>query len=165
MDTLTEKYSTMPSFLDPKTYGNEPADEGGAGTGDANGAGSTQDTGEAGAGNANASASGSEAGTSSANASASGSEAGTGNANASDNTPGAGNTTGSSSEQGAGDANVTAPDDTKNHNRHGHDNDTQAHKQLPKTGDALPLYANSAAVLVAIAVLTRTNRRRKQNRS
>ena len=66
MDTLTEKYSTMPSFLDPKTYGNEPA---------------------------------------------------------------------------------------------------QAHKQLPKTGDALPLYANSAAVLVAIAVLTRTNRRRKQNRS
>ena len=163
MDTLTEKYSTMPSFLDPKTYGNEPADEGGAGTGDANGAGSTQDTGEAGAGNANASASGSEAGTSSANAS--GSEAGTGNANASDNTPGAGDTTGSSSEQGAGDANVTAPDDTKNHNRHSHDNDTQAHKQLPKTGDALPLYANSAAVLVAIAVLTRTNRRRKQNRS
>ena len=66
MDTLTEKYSTMPSFLDPKTYGNEPA---------------------------------------------------------------------------------------------------QAHKQLPKTGDALPLYANSAAVLVAIAVLTHTNRRRKQNRS
>lgn len=64
-----------------------------------------------------------------------------------------------------GDANVTAPDDTKNHNRHSHDNDTQAHKQLPKTGDALPLYANSAAVLVAIAVLTRTNRRRKQNRS
>ena len=64
-----------------------------------------------------------------------------------------------------GDANVTAPEDTKNHNRHGHDNDTQAHKQLPKTGDALPLYANSAAVLVAIAVLTRTNRRRKQNRS
>lgn len=42
---------------------------------------------------------------------------------------------------------------------------TIPNKQLPKTGDALPLYANSAAVLVAIAVLTRTNRRRKQNRS
>ncbi len=161
---LSDAYKEPHGFLDPATYGNTPDGDsaggaGGAGEGaNAGDAGNTQAHDE----NANEQNEGEHANPD-ANHDA--------NTNvhqphhaAHDNTNAEANANAGADANGAADAlgenRAQAPDGSKA------DKDTNSNNaHLPKTGDALPLYANSAAVLVAIAVLTRTNRRRKQNRS
>lgn len=164
---LSDAYKEPHGFLDPATYGNTPSDDsaggaGGAGEGaNAGDAGNTQAHDE----NANEQNEGEHA-----NHDANHDTDHNADTNvhqpqhaAHDNTNTEANANADADANGAADAlgenAAQAPDGSKA------DKDTNSNNaHLPKTGDALPLYANSAAVLVAIAVLTRTNRRRKQNR-
>ena len=164
---LSDAYKEPHGFLDPATYGNTPDGDsaggaGGAGEGaNAGDAGNTQAHDE----NANEQNEGEHANPD-ANPDAN-HDADTNvhqpHHAAHDNTNAEANANAGADANGAADAlgenRAQAPDGSKA------DKDTNSNNaHLPKTGDALPLYANSAAVLVAIAVLTRTNRRRKQNR-
>ena len=160
---LSDAYKEPHGFLDPATYGNTPDGDsaggaGGAGEGaNAGDAGNTQAHDE----NANEQNEGEHANPD-ANHDADTNVHQPHHA-AHDNTNAEANANAGADANGAADAlgenRAQAPDGSKA------DKDTNSNNaHLPKTGDALPLYANSAAVLVAIAVLTRTNRRRKQNR-
>ncbi len=161
---LSDAYNEPHAFLDPQTYGNTPSGGGagaaGAGAGVAPGA----NAGDAGAHDANKPNEGAHA-NHNANHDTNTTDttvhqpqhAAHNNANADANANAAANANVAADALGTGTA--QAPDGSKA----GKDA-TMNKARLPKTSDALPLYANSAAVLVAIAVLTRTNRRRKKNR-
>ena len=161
---LSDAYNEPHAFLDPQTYGNTPSGGGagaaGAGAGVAPGA----NAGDAGAHDANKQNEGAHAnhdGNHDTNATDTTvhqpQHAAHNNANADANANAAANANVAADALGTGAA--QAPDGSKA------SKDTNINNaRLPKTSDALPLYANSAAVLVAIAVLTRTNRRRKKNR-
>ena len=155
---LSDAYNEPHAFLDPQTYGNTPSGGGaGAGAGVAPGA----NAGDAGAHDANKPNEGAHA-NHDANHNTNTNvhqpqHAAHDNTNANTNANAGANANVAADALGTGAA--QAPDGSKA------SKDTNINNaRLPKTSDALPLYANSAAVLVAIAVLTRTNRRRKKNR-
>ena len=155
---LSDAYNEPHAFLDPQTYGNTPSGGGaGAGAGVAPGT----NTGDAGAHEANKQNEGAHANhdanhnTNTNVHQPQHAAHNNANANANANAGANANVAADALETGA----AQAPDGSKA------SKDTNINNaRLPKTSDALPLYANSAAVLVAIAVLTRTNRRRKKNR-
>ena len=160
---LSDAYNEPHAFLDPQTYGNTPSGGGAGGAGGAAGA-NTGEAGNAGAHDANKQNEGAHA-NHNANHDTNTTDtkvhqpqhAAHNNANADANANAAANANVAADALGTGAA--QAPDGSKA------SKDTNINNaRLPKTSDALPLYANSAAVLVAIAVLTRTNRRRKKNR-
>ena len=160
---LSDAYNEPHAFLDPQTYGNTPSGGGAGGAGGAAGA-NTGEAGNTGAHDANKQNEGAHA-NHNANHDTNTTDtkvhqpqhAAHNNANADANANAAANANVAADALGTGAA--QAPDGSKA----GKDA-TMNKARLPKTSDALPLYANSAAVLVAIAVLTRTNRRRKKTR-
>ncbi|WP_449674270.1 hypothetical protein ACTQKJ_04310 [Eggerthellaceae bacterium PR-HUZ602407-17] len=164
---LSDAYKEPHGFLDPATYGNTPSDDSAGGAG---GAGEGTNAGDAGNAQAHDENANEQNEGEHANHDANHDTDHNADTNvhqpqhaAHDNTNAEANANAGANANGAADAlgenAAQTPDGSKA------DKDTNSNNaRLPKTGDALPLYANSAAVLVAIAVLTRTNRRRKQNR-